>query len=221
MNGRSSVDRVLATEARKWTGMSEEQSLVEALKNGEEWAFESAVATHSASLLAVAFRVLRDEDDAKELVQDSFVRAFRGIDRFRNGAKLGTWLYRITWNGALGKLRMRRCRIEGAVQVRSGDFASDFAPWDLQPDSGQGESAGPERALELSQTRDAIRACVDDLPAIYRETLLLRDIQELNTSEAATLLGVSPGCVRLRLHRARQAMRSLLAGRFDEANQVL
>ena len=75
--------------------MSEEQSLVEALKNGEEWAFESAVDTHSASLLAVAYRVLRDEDDAKEVVQDSFVRAFRGIDRFRNGAKLGTWLYRI------------------------------------------------------------------------------------------------------------------------------
>jgi RNA polymerase sigma-70 factor (ECF subfamily) len=186
-----------------------EASLLRRLRAGDADAFEAMVRTHGPRLLAVARRILGAEADARDALQDGFVSAFRSIGSFEGGSKVSTWLHRIVVNAALMKLRGRRRRPEASIDellprfVRDGEeehHAEPVAEW-----------AEPfEVAVERREVRGCVRACIDRLPETYRTVLVLRDIEELDTEETARLLGVSPNAVKSRLHRARQALRTLL-----------
>ncbi len=186
---------------------SSEHDLVAALRAGADAAYEHLVREHGGAMLAVARRYLRSEDDARDVVQEALLSAFRGIASFDAAAKLSTWLHRIVVNCALMRLRSRRRRPEESIDDllpsfdEHGGFAHGVVDWD---------APATESLVERRQTRGIVRRCIDRLPASYRALLILRDIEERDTDETAELLGLTVSAVKSRLHRARQALRELL-----------
>ncbi len=185
-----------------------EADLVARLRAGSDAAYEELVRAQGARLLAVARRLLRSEEDARDAVQDAFISAFRAIDRFEGGSLLSTWLHRIVVNAALMKLRSQQRKPETSIEdllprfLEDGHFAEPPAEWQQSAD----------QALERRETRLLVRQAIDLLPESYRTVVLLRDIEGLDTAETAKALGVTPNAVKIRLHRARQALR----GQLDE-----
>lgn len=183
-----------------------DELLIDALRAGDEAAFESVVREHAGRLLAVARRIVWNEEDARDAVQEAMLSAFRGIHRFEGASGLGTWLHRITVNAALMWVRSRRRRPEQPIDellpgfLADGHHASPLAEW---PRSVEVEMAREE-------TRRIVRECIDRLPESYRIVLVLRDIQEMEMEEVSKLLGLTTGATKTRLHRARQALKSLL-----------
>jgi len=184
---------------------AEEDALLRSLRAGDARAYEALVRTHAPQLLAVSRRILRDEEDARDVVQEAFVNAWKGLPRFAEGSRLSTWLHRIAVNAALMKLRSRRRHPEEPIEDLLPAFAEDghqvppSEPW-----------MDPADALDRKQLVAVVRQQIDRLPDTYRLVLLLRDMEGLDTAEAAEALGVSENAVKLRLHRARQALRTLL-----------
>ena len=184
----------------------DETRLVAALKAGDEWAFETVVRLFSARLLIVARRYVRNEEDARDVLQSAYLSAFRALGQFEGSAQLSTWLHRIVVNTALMKIRTRRRRPEESLDdllpafQEDGHHAEQFSDWTTPADV----------LLERQETRQTVRRCIDRLPDSYRTVLLLRDVEERSTQEVAELLMVTPTAVKVRLHRARQALSTLL-----------
>jgi RNA polymerase sigma-70 factor (ECF subfamily) len=192
-------------------GAVDEKDLLARLRAHEDAAFEELVRAYGGRMLAVARRFLRAEEDARDAVQDAFLNAFRSIERFEGNARLSTWLHRIVVNAALMKLRTRRRKPEQSIEELLPDFLDDghltapVSPWRAtEPD-----------AAERRELSELLLGCIDQLPEAYRNVLLLRDIEELDTEETAKLMGITPGAVKTRLHRARQALRGLLAPHLE------
>ena len=185
---------------------SEEAKLVDALRAGDGDAYERLVRAYGGRLLAVTRRLLRDEEDARDAVQDSFLSAFRAIDRFEGTARLSTWLHRIAVNAALMKLRSKRRKPETSIEellpgfIEDGHMSEPPEPW----------REGADALVARSQTREWVRSRIGELPESHRTVLVLRDIEELDTTEVAEMLDITPGAVKTRLHRARLALRGLL-----------
>ena len=183
----------------------DEPALVARLRAGEESAFEQLVRLNSGRLLATARRLLRNEEDARDAVQSAFIRAFQSLGRFREESRLSTWLHRILVNEALMKLRSRKpdeesiddllpSFLEDGHQVRETVDWSDLA----------------DKALERAETVALVDRLIEQLPESYRTVLVLRDIEGMSNAEIAEMLGISTNLVKVRLHRARQALRTLL-----------
>lgn len=187
---------------------ADDAALIARLRAGEDAAFETVVRLYYGRLFAIARRMLTDEEDAKDAVQDALLSAARGIQGFEGGARLSTWLHRIVVNASLMKLRSRtrRRRQERPISellptfLEDGHQAEPAAMW----------SEGEGVSLERSETRQLVRRCIDELPESYRAVLILRDIEGFDTDETARLLDLSSAAVKTRLHRARQALRELL-----------
>jgi len=188
------------------TPVDDEASLVAQLRAGDEAAFEQVVRSYGGRLLAVARRIVGSEEDARDVVQDAFLNAFRSLDRFEGNAKLSTWLHRIVVNAALMRLRSRRSRPEESIEEMLPTFLEDGHQ--THPSVEWGESS--DVLLERREVRELVRTAIDRLPDTYRTVLLLRDIEELDTGETAEILGVTENAVKVRLHRARQALREQL-----------
>ena len=192
------------------TGSSSEliddKALLEALRAGHEWAYEMMVRLYGGRLLAVARRLTRNEDDARDVLQSAYLSAFRSLREFEGACQLSTWLHRIVVNTALMRLRSKRRKPEESIEsllpafLEDGHHVEQFSEW----------CAPADRLLERKQTRATVRACIEQLPDRYRAVLTLRDIEELSTQEVADLLGMTPTAVKVRLHRARQALSTLL-----------
>jgi RNA polymerase sigma-70 factor, ECF subfamily len=189
-----------------------ERDLVAQLQRGGEAGYDLLVRRYGGPMLAVARRMLRNEDDAQEALQDAFLQAFRAIRHFREDARLSTWLHRIVVNAALMRLRTASRRPEVAID----EFLPQFDEEGKHAESIRSLPVSVEAALESAQTRAQIRACVAELPEQYRVVILLRDLQEFSTAEAATLLGISENALKIRLHRAHQALRTLLTRQLSE-----
>ena len=196
------------------TSPAQEAELVKALRAGQEEAFDTLVRAHSGRMLSVCRRILRDEEEAKDAVQEAFLSAFRGLERFGGASLLGTWLHRIAINAALMRLRSRKRHPEEAIEELLPAFSEDgharAEPTDWSPTA--------LRLVETRETRELVRGAIDRLPDLYRTVLLLRDIEELDTAETAEALGVTEGVIKVRLHRARHALRRLLAVHLGEAS---
>jgi RNA polymerase sigma-70 factor (ECF subfamily) len=193
--------------------VSDEQLLVARLRAGEDAAFEELVRTYTPRLLGLARRIVGNDEDARDVLQDALLSAFRSIDRFQGDARLGTWLHRIVVNTALMRLRRRRRKPEESIEPllpafqSDGQFAERFSAWS--------ETEAADQALSRRETRQLIRGLIDKLPESFRTVLLLRDIEGLDTEETARVLDTTPNAVKIRLHRARQALRTLLAPHFQ------
>lgn len=187
-----------------------EAILVSRLKAGDEAAYHELVRSHGGRLLAVAVRILRNREDARDAVQDAFISAFRALHGFTGEARLSTWLHRIVVNASLMKLRSRRRTPEDPIE----DLLPRFHEDGHRVDPGEAWEARTDDEIEREERRAIVRAAIDRLPDSYRTVLLLRDIEELDTRESAQLLGISENAVKIRLHRARQALATLLEPHF-------
>jgi RNA polymerase sigma-70 factor (ECF subfamily) len=204
------VTLVAMDTLRAKPGQLDEADLITGMRGGEESCFALCVGRHGPRMLAVARRLLANEEDAQDAVQDAFLCAFQAIARFDGRSQLGTWLHRITVNSALGKLRVRRNAAQKSIHDLLPRFKDDGHQ--LEPAVEWGEMAAA--TIERSETREAVQRMIAQLPEIYRTVLLLRDVEGLDTEEVARLLGVTCGVIKTRLHRARQALRTLLEGQF-------
>jgi RNA polymerase sigma-70 factor (ECF subfamily) len=188
----------------------DEATMLARMRAGNDDAFEACVRIYCGGLLAVARRILRNEEDANDAVQDAFVSAFKGIGQFQEHSRLGTWLHRIVVNAALGRLRGLERHPERSIE----DLLPHFGEGEHQLDPPVPWKAAPETSLQQQESRELVRHCISQLPETYRTVLLLRDIEGLDTEQAGQVLGTSPGVVKTRLHRARQALRTLLDPHF-------
>ena len=193
---------------------AEEARLLERLRAGDEKAYEEMVRSYSPRLLAVARRMLRNEEEAREAVQEAFVSAFRGMASFQGDSRVSTWLHRIAVNASLMRLRTRRRKPETSIEELLPNFLEDGH----HVDAPQPWQAGAQELVERSEVRSAVREAIDRLPDTHRNVLLLRDIEELDTAEVARLLEISEGAVKTRLHRARVALREQIDPQLREAS---
>jgi RNA polymerase sigma-70 factor, ECF subfamily len=183
-----------------------EAALVAALKAGDAAAFERLVRSYGGRLLLVARQILASDADAADALQDALLTAFRSMGSFEGKSQLSTWLHRVTVNAALMRLRSRKRKREQPIDELLPKFKADghqqhpCRAWNQSALSG----------IEQKETQALVRTCIDQLPADYRTVIVLRDIQELDTATVAEMLGLTEGNVKVRLHRARQALRTLL-----------
>jgi RNA polymerase sigma-70 factor, ECF subfamily len=183
-----------------------ERALVVALRRGDERACEQFVREQTPRLLALARRYFPQEADAEDVVQATFLQVFRALDGFDGRAQLSTWTFRIAVNCALMKLRARSRRPELEIEALQPRFASDghhaapIAAW-AAPEDG---------TLERAELCAQVRAAIALLPEHYRTVLVLRDLEGLSTLEAARVIGENENTTKIRLHRARLALRALL-----------
>jgi RNA polymerase sigma-70 factor, ECF subfamily len=188
---------------------ADEQELLTALRGGDAAAFETLVRLYGGRMLAVARRLVGSEEEARDVVQDAMLAAFRSMERFEGHARLSTWLHRITVNTALMKLRRRARKPEEPIEPllptfnEKGHHTVRVVPTDAA-----------DALFEREETRALVRQAIDELPDTYRTVLLLRDIEEMSTEEVASVLGVTTNAVKARLHRARQALGTLLGPLF-------
>lgn len=181
-------------------------ALLEGLRRGDNAAYDSFVRQHTGRAIAVARRLLRNEDDARDAVQDAFLQLFRSIESFRGDANLSTWLHRVVVNAALMKLRSASRRPETSFDELLPVFDEDGH----HADPMQVAPLSAEAMIDRQQQHAMVRACIAQLPDQYRAIITLRDFEELDTGEVATLLGITENAVKIRLHRARQALATLL-----------
>jgi len=201
--GRATQDHV----ARR----AEEAQLIERLRVGCHSAFRELVETHGGRMLAAANGLLHNEEDAREVLQEAFLSAFKALASFDGRCALGTWLHRITVNAALMRMRAQQSRVYETVDellpdfVGLGVFAGAQAEW----------SEGPGSGAERAELQGAVLAAIASLPESHRVPLLLRDIEGLSNADVAGELGVSVNAAKIRVHRARQALRTLLAPKLQ------
>jgi RNA polymerase sigma-70 factor (ECF subfamily) len=180
---------------------------LERLRGGDEAAYEELIRSHGGRMLAAARRILPTDEDAQDAIQEAFLSAFKKIDTFQGQSKLGTWLHRIAINAALMKLRSLRRRKEqdaGDLTLPAfldgGHFAAMPKRW----------SESADASAVRHEVRAAVREGIERLPENYRIALLLRDIEGLHNTELAEHLGVSVNAAKIRVHRARLALREVL-----------
>lgn len=189
-----------------------ETSLLDRLRRQEGEAYEIFVRENIGRMLTVARRFLKNDEDAQDAVQEAFLSAFKSIDRFEGDSKLSTWLHRIVVNASLMKLRTRKRKPEESIEdllpsfLENGHLNAPNTPW----------KSLPVDLLIREENRRHVREAIDQLPDSYRNVLLLRDIEGLNTTETAKLIGISENATKVRLHRARQALTTLLEPIFNE-----
>jgi RNA polymerase sigma-70 factor (ECF subfamily) len=184
-----------------------DDQLVSRLQRGDETAFEELVRSHAGRLLSVARRFLGGSEDAQDAVQEAFIRAFKAIHTFEERSQLQTWLHRILVNTALMKLRERRRKPEDSIDELLPTFLSDGHQTVESRDWS-------DALLERKETAGIVREAIARLPEPYRVVLTLRDLEECDTAETARILGTTTTVVKVRLHRARQALRTLLDREF-------
>ena len=172
-------------------------------------AFTAFVDQHSPTVYNLALRMMKDPQEAEEVLQETFISAFRGLDRFEGRSRLGTWLYRIAYNVALMRLRKRSiltASIDEPVASAEGDeLPRQLVDWGSLPDD----------VVLNGELRGALEEAVSTLPAGLRAVFVLRDIEGLSTADTAQVLELTESNVKVRLHRARLSLREKLTHYFS------
>jgi RNA polymerase sigma-70 factor (ECF subfamily) len=182
---------------------------IERLKRGEAAAFEEWVADRSGEIYGLLFRLTENSEEARDLTQETFLRAFQSIGRFRGEADLRTWIYRIAINQARNRWRWwRRRRRDSTVSLDAsqGQINQPLIATLVET------SENPEQQTLAHEREVALRAALQKLGVSYRETVILRDIEGFTYEEIAATLGINVGTVKSRLARGRQELRRRLEG---------
>ena len=183
-----------------------ERELIGRMQAGDVSAVTDLSTTYGARIHQLAFRYMKNWEDAEEVTQDVLMKVFRKIDAFRGDAALSSWIYRITFNTAMSRLRTgRSSRAEQQRPEMPGDvtgvLAQDPADW---------SSLADDHVLRR-EMREQLISALTTLPEVYRTPVVLRDIQGLSTEEASRILNVKPQTLKSRLHRGRLILRQALA----------
>lgn len=189
----------------------EDAALVERASQRDGAAFWLIIKRHNQSLYRVIRGVLGDETEAEDVIQETYLHAFKHLSDFRGDAKLSTWLIRIALNQALGRLRQQHplARMETIEAIPMTDASASALFRAADPD--------PEAATEIARARRLLEQAVSSLPEPFRVVFVLRDVEEMSTEETAVLLGLRPQTVKTRLHRARRLLRRALQDKLITA----
>ncbi len=180
-------------------------ALVERARGGDAAAFETLVRQYDRPIFRVAQHITQNREDAEDIVQDVFLKAYRKLDQFQGNSKFSTWLTRIAVNESLMRLRKRKTSrtvsMDQDVQTEEGSIPRDFADW--TPD--------PEQQYNQSELGEILQKTIAGLSPGFRTVFTLRDIEHLSTEETASALGLSVPAVKSRLLRARLQLRERLS----------
>lgn len=187
-----------------------EEQFIERLKSGDAAAFELLVRERSGEIYGLLYRLTEHPEEARDLTQETFLKAFQNIQSFRGDADLRTWIYRIAINQARNRWRWWRRRRRD--QTFSLDSDDDETRQTLLSNLVNQSSNDPERDALARERERALRAAVQSLRRVYREAVILRDIEGLAYEEIAVALEISVGTVKSRLARGRQELRRKLEG---------
>jgi len=182
----------------------DEAELIGAARSGDRQAFDELVRRTFVGTFTLARRLTGNEEDARDVVQEAYLRAWKGIGKFRGDAAFSTWLYRITANAASSNVQRRR-------RTRAEPFADDFEPVDT------GAEELVSQGAETAEALDRIALALDELPAKLRSVVVLKDVYGLSHEAIAEELGISVSAAKVRLHRARRKLRDVL---YDEGAQA-
>ena len=189
----------------------EDLALVQASQKGDTIAFEELIKRYDRKLLRIALNVTRNHEDAEEAVQDTFLKAYRNLNRFEGKSKFATWLTRIAINESLTKLRKqhgdKETSLERDIQLDGEVLPLDVADWSLNPEARYG----------ISQLRDILTNSLQELRPALRVVFVLRDVEGFSTSETAETLGLTQVSVKARLFRARLELRERLSKYFRKS----
>ena len=189
-------------------GITEELALVQAAKGGDLEAFSELVRRYDRNIFRIAQHITHNEEDAQDVVQDAFLKAYQNLGQFQGNSKFYTWLVRIAVNEALMRLRKRRTdrtvSLDEDVETEEGTMPREVADW----------SPNPEQIYGQSELGEILRKTIQGLPHGFRTVFVLRDIEGLSTEETAEMLGLSVPAVKSRLLRARLQLRERLTRYF-------
>jgi RNA polymerase sigma-70 factor, ECF subfamily len=192
------------------TAVSEELALVQAAKQGDVGAFEQLVKRYDRNIFRIAQHITQNREDAEDVVQDAFLKAYENLDQFQGNSKFYTWLVRIAVNESLMKLRRRKTSktvsMDEDVETEEGSMPREFADW----------SPNPEQQYGQSELGDILRKTIQGLPTSFRTVFVLRDVEGLSTEETAEMLNLSVPAVKSRLLRARLQLRERLNRYFKK-----
>lgn len=185
----------------------DDAALIAGLKAGDNAVYETLVRTYGGRLLATARRMLHNDEDARDAVQDAFINAYRSRESFKGDSLISTWLHSIVVNSSLMKLRTRRRKPEEQIE----DYLPRFLPDGHHTQQFPSWTEPADVALSRKETAEMVRTAIEELPETYRTVVLLRDIEGLSTEETAKIVNTTPNAVKIRLHRGRLALRTLIA----------
>jgi RNA polymerase sigma-70 factor, ECF subfamily len=190
-----------------------DEDLVARARTKDFTAFEQLVDRYEDKIFRLAFRFVRNETEAKEIVQDTFLLVWRKLDTFKGDSQFGSWLYRVATNTALMRLRAQRRHPEISTEELPIDYLDNYGQL---PAAGENWAKRPDDELQSDELRRRIQKAVDELPEIYRTVFIIRDVEGLSTEETAEVLEISIPTVKTRLHRARLALRDAITRYFDQ-----
>ena len=192
------------------SAVSDELALVQAAKQGDVSAFEQLVKRYDRNIFRIAQHITQNREDAEDVVQDAFLKAYENLEQFQGNSKFYTWLVRIAVNESLMKLRRRKTSktvsMDEDVETEEGSMPREFADW----------SPNPEQQYGQSELGDILRKTIQGLPASFRTVFVLRDVEGLSTEETAEMLDLSIPAVKSRLLRARLQLRERLNKYFKK-----
>lgn len=188
-----------------------EQQLLEGLRARDHQALTILFERYADRIYRLALRLLNNETMADGVVQDTFMAVIDHIDSFEGRASISTWLYRVAYNNAAGRLRKMRPHVNLDEAVDGYSIPSAFIDWETIP----------ERTMSSSEVKAELDRAIETLNPTLRAVFMLRDVEEFSTEETAHVLGISEGAVKVRLHRARLALREQLADYFVERMEEL
>lgn len=188
----------------------EDRALILQAKAGDSRAFRKLVERHQRRAFAIAIGLVRDEDDAREVVQEAFLRVHKGLASFEGGSSFFTWLYRIVSNLAIDAMRKPSRRESEALDAETVDDGAD------QPLLSRLEGADPLDVVRRGEIRRRIEAALDELPSYHRGVILMRELEGMSYEEMAEAMGVSKGTIMSRLFHARKKLQRALADCYEE-----
>ena len=209
LRGQMELEQVAPAASDDSRPAAEEQ-FIERLRRGDAAAFEQLVNERSGEIYGLLYRLTENSEEARDLTQETFLRAFQSIGHFRGDADLKTWIYRIAINQARNRWRWwRRRRRDSTVSIDSTDV--DGRPTLVTTLRANG-SSDPEQATLAHERERALRTALGSVRQVYREAVVLRDIEGFSYEEIAATLEISIGTVKSRLARGRQELRRKLEG---------
>lgn len=185
----------------------EEPLFIEKLREGDAAAFDTLIERYSSEIYAVLYRLTENAEEAGDLTQETFLKAFRSIRRFRGESELRTWLFRIAINESRNRFRWwNRRKRDQTISIDATIGNSDVRVSDSLTDNSQ----SPEESALANEREYALKAALLDMPEIFREALILCDVEGLSYEETAQALGVRLGTVKSRISRGREELRRRL-----------
>jgi RNA polymerase sigma-70 factor (ECF subfamily) len=190
-----------------------ERELVEQAKHGDIEAFEQLIIGCEKKVFNIAYRMIGNYDDANELAQEVFLKAFKSIKNFKGDSLFSTWIYKVTANVCLDEIRRRKNKVvislDQDIELKEGEVKRQI------PDT----APTPEMEAETNEIKNAVNESIQQLPDDYKSMIILRDIQGFSYDEISKIVNCPEGTVKSRINRARQALKKILQGKkelFDD-----